>query len=149
MKKKEQLELEAETTRLFDKAEKKHQDHLTYLYRQEQKAEREAQREARREECRVSNEKYKAERDKEKADTAEKLRIWNSYEARAEREQYNREEEKKDQKRIADYKRDHGHGGSNRSYYGSKSSSGSSRGYGFGGVYEPRTGGGPSNVEGN
>jgi hypothetical protein len=54
MKKKERLELETETQRLFNKAEKQHQNHLYYLDRQSEKAEREAERE----EIRVKNEAF-------------------------------------------------------------------------------------------
>jgi hypothetical protein len=140
MRKKEQLEIQAETQRLFEKAEKQRQDHLNYLYRQEKKAEREAER-YEREEIRVANEEYKrspegraeqAERDKEKAYKAEKARIWNTPEAREKRERNRIDYEK----RLEKQRRENNNGGS-------RSSSG------FCGVYEPRVGSGPWNVEGN
>ena len=92
MKKKEQLELEAETQRLFNKGEKKHQDHLNYLARQEQKAEREAERDARayaRAEAYEANQAYKnsAEGRAERERKDEKSRIWNSPEEKYKREQ--------------------------------------------------------------
>jgi len=46
MKRKEKVELEVETQRLFEKAEKQHQNHLRYLEREAERSEREAIREA-------------------------------------------------------------------------------------------------------
>ena len=97
MKKKEQLELEAETQRLFNKGEKKHQDHQDYLDIKNRADRQRAERQAKREETEAYNNTEegrehqarknidKAERDKDKAYHAEKYRIWNTDEARRER----------------------------------------------------------------
>ena len=92
MKKKEQLELEAETQRLFNKGEKKHQDHLTYLYRQEQKAERQAERDARADARDAAFEEKRAYNNSaEGRAKAEKTRNWNTPEEIRKREK-NQEE---------------------------------------------------------
>jgi hypothetical protein len=149
IKKKEEVELKLETQRLFEKAEKQHQNHLNYLSRQNEKAKREEVRE----EIRIANERDKAEREKYKADQAERFRIWYSREASWVREQERkdfekipRDYEKEEKQRIEDYKRTNKGGGG-----GGRYGRGSGSGMGLGGsrVYEPRVGGGPVNVEGN
>jgi hypothetical protein len=154
IKKKDEVELKLETQRLFEKAEKQHQNHLNYLSRQNEKAEKELKRE----ECRVSNERNKAEREKYKADQAERFRIWYSREASWVREQERkdfekipRDYEKEEKQRIEDYKRTNkgGGGGGGGGRYGRGSGSSSGMGCGGSHVYEPRVGGGPANVEGN
>ena len=156
MKKKEEVELKLETQRLFEKAEKQHQNHLNYLSRQNEKAERELKRE----ECRVSNEAYnnteegrehqarknkdKAERDELKAYYAEKHRIWNTDEARRERRvQALTNDQILYQQSIQPGQRSSG------GNLGRSRSRGSGMGCGGSHVYEPRVGGGPWNVEGN
>jgi len=158
IKKKEEVELKLETQRLFEKAEKQHQNHLNYLSRQNEKAEREEAREK----IRIKNEAYnnteegrehqarknedKAERDKLKAYNAEKHRIWNTDEARRERRVQALESDQiLYQQSIQPGQRPSGGG----SRYGRGSGSSSGMGCGGSRVYEPRTGGGPANVEGN
>ena len=134
IKKKEEVELKLETQRLFEKAEKQRLDHLNYLYRQEKKAEREAERYER--DAYRNSEEGRAEQ----AEKDEKARIWNTDEARWERERNRRDYEiRKKQRREREKQRLENNNGGSRS----------SRGLGFGGNYEPRVGGGPWNVEGN
>ena len=87
IKKKEEVELKLETQRLFEKAEKQRLDHLNYLYRQEKKAEREAERYER--DAYRNSEEGRAEQ----AEKDEKARIWNTDEARWERERNRRDYE--------------------------------------------------------
>jgi hypothetical protein len=100
MRGKEQLVIEAETKKLFDKAEKQYQNHQAYLKRQ---AEREV-REAEREEIREANEAYKnsaewraeqARKDQRREAKAEETRNWNTHEAHEKREKKRIEQEQK------------------------------------------------------
>lgn len=104
MKKKEQLEIEAETQRLFDKAEKQYQNHQAYLKRQESRDKRNAEREEIREEIREANEAYlnsaegraeQARKDQRREAKAEETRNWNTHEACEKREKKRREQEQK------------------------------------------------------
>lgn len=100
MKKKDQVELEAETQRLFDKAEKQYQNHQAYLKRQESRDKRNAERE----EIREANEVYKnskegqaeqARKEQRREAKAEETRNWNTPEAHTKREEKRREQEQK------------------------------------------------------
>jgi hypothetical protein len=80
MKKKEQLELEAEAQRLFNKGEKKHQDHLNYLAREKARQDRQAEKDERsaaRADAYEANQAYKnsAEGRAEQERKDEKTRI--------------------------------------------------------------------------
>jgi hypothetical protein len=88
IKKKEEVELQAETTRLFDKAEKQHQNHLYYLKKQEVKAKREAERE----EIRVKNEAW--ENSEEGRARQAEIDYWNTPEGKAIRKQCRIDEKK-------------------------------------------------------
>ena len=81
MKKKEQLELEAETQRLFNKGEKKHQNHLDYLARERDRQDRQAERE----EIRVANEAW--ENSEEGRARQAEIDYWNTPEGKAIRKQ--------------------------------------------------------------
>lgn len=100
MKKKEQLEIEAETQRLFDKAEKQYQNHQAYLKRQESIDKMNAERE----EIREANEAYRnstegraeqARKDQRREAKAEETRNWNTHSAYENREKKRREQEQK------------------------------------------------------
>jgi hypothetical protein len=108
MKRKEKVELEVETQRLFDKAEKQHQNHLRYLEREAERSEREAARE----EMREKNEAYKktpegrleqARIDERKAVKDEKTRNWNTPGAIREREKKQEEWKKHQQNHLDSY----------------------------------------------
>ena len=79
MKKKEQLELEAETQRLFNKGEKKHQDHLNYLARESARQDRQAERAEKEEMRQINREQKEAYNNSEEGRAkAEKTRNWNT-----------------------------------------------------------------------
>jgi len=108
MKRKEKVELEVETQRLFEKAEKQHQNHLRYLEREAERYERESARE----EMREKNEAYKktpegrleqARIDERKAVKDEKTRNWNTPEAIREREKKQEEWKKHQQNHLDSY----------------------------------------------
>jgi hypothetical protein len=104
MKKKEQLELEAETQRLFNKGEKKHQDHLNYLYIQEKKAEREAERAEKEEMRQINREQKEAYNNSEEGRAkAEKTRNWNTPEEIRKREKNQEDWKIHQQKHLDSY----------------------------------------------
>jgi hypothetical protein len=108
MKRKEKVELEVETQRLFDKAEKQHQNHQRYLEREVERSEREAKCE----EMREKNEAYKktpegrleqARIDERKVVKDEKTRNWNTPGAIREREKKQEEWNKHQQNHLDSY----------------------------------------------
>jgi len=108
MKKKEQLELEAETQRLFNKGEKKHQDNLDYLARERARQDRQAEKDERsaaRAEAYEANQAYKnsAEGRAERERKDEKSRIWNSPEEKWKREKVQEEFVLNQKKREKDF----------------------------------------------
>ena len=131
IKKKEEVELQVETQRLFNKAEKQRLNHQNYLAREEEKNIRWLESE----EIRVKNEEWQNSEE----GRAQQARIdyGNTPEGKASRKAYHIY-----QKEMAK---------SNREARYREASYRSSGGGGCGGsrVYEPRIGGGPSNVEGN
>ena len=110
MKRKEKVDLEVETQRLFDKAEKEHKKHQDYLRRQADREERESaryemelkfeEREAEREKIREAYKKTPEGRleqfrtDERKAEKYEKTRNWNTPESINERKRVQEEWEK-------------------------------------------------------
>jgi hypothetical protein len=119
MKRKEKVDLEVETQRLFDKAEKEHKKHQDYLRRQADREERESaryemelkyqEREAEREEIREAYKKTPEGRleqfrtDERKAEKAEKTRNWNTPGAINERKKNQEEWDKHQQNHLDSY----------------------------------------------
>lgn len=97
MRGKEQLELEAETQRLFIKAEKQYQNHQAYLERQAERDARSDARDAAFEEKRAYN------NSEEGRAKAEKTRNWNTPEAIREREKKQEEWKKHQQNHLDSY----------------------------------------------
>ena len=104
MKKKEQLEIEAETQRLFNKGEKKHQDHLNYLDRERARLDRQAERSARADARDAAFEEKRAYNNSEEGRAkAEKTRNWNTPEAIRERDKKQEEWKKHQQNHLDSY----------------------------------------------
>ena len=115
MKRKEKVELEVETQRLFDKAEKQHKNHLDYLSRESARSARYEmelkcqEREAEREEIREAYKKTPEGRleqfrtDERKAEKYEKTRNWNTPEAINERKKIQEEWKKHQQNHLDSY----------------------------------------------
>jgi hypothetical protein len=115
MKRKEKVELEVETQRLFDKAEKQHKNHLDYLSResarsaryemelkfQEMEAEREKIREAYKKTPEGRLEQFRT--DERKAEKYEKTRNWNTPEAIEGRKRVQEEWDKHQQNHLDGY----------------------------------------------
>jgi hypothetical protein len=104
MKKKEQLELEAETQRLFNKGEKKHQDNLDYLARERARQDRQAERDARADARDAAFEEKKAYNNSEEGRAkAEKTRNWNTPEEIRKREKNQEDWKIHQQKHLDSY----------------------------------------------
>jgi len=112
MKRKEKVDLEVETQRLFDKAEKQHQKHQDYLSRQAERYERDLkceEMEAEREKIREAYKKTPEGRleqirtDERKATKDEKTRNWNTPGAINERKRVQEEWKKHQQSHLDGY----------------------------------------------